>query len=127
MSAPNDLLYTKAHQWVKIDRDQAVVGITFYGQMQLGQVVFIDLPKLNAVIAAAATLAVIESSKAAAEVPSPLSGKVVKVNQQLVDDPELINRSPYDEGWLCVLAIDDPGQTEGLLDAHSYQALLERI
>jgi glycine cleavage system H protein len=127
MSLPQDLYYTSRHQWVKLDQATARLGITFYGQMQLGQIIFIELPALDTKVAASEVIATIESSKAAVELQSPLSGRVVEVNQQLNKAPGLINSSPYDQGWICVLALDSPDEAKELLDAAAYQSLLESI
>jgi glycine cleavage system H protein len=127
MCLPQDRYYTLSHQWVKLDQGKARLGITYYGQMQLGQIIFIELPAPDTKIAASQVIATIESSKVAAEVHSPLSGKVVEVNQKLSKTPGLINSSPYDQGWVCVLALDSPDEAKELLDAAAYQSLLEGI
>ena len=127
MGVPRDLLYTRNHQWVRLDKNSATVGISYYGQLQLGQIVFIDLPDVDKSVSASETLATIESSKAAVEIQSPLSGTVIKVNETLSKTPEYINTSPYKDGWICVLKMRKPDEKNLLLDAQAYDALLESI
>ncbi len=127
MSLPKDLLYTSQHQWIKLDNNKATLGITFYGQMQLGQIVFVELPSLGKEIVRSQVIATIESSKAAVEVHSPLAGKVIEINQRLSKEAQLINTSPYGEGWICVLEMAAATEAQELLDVNAYQGLLESI
>ncbi len=114
MSLPKDLFYTPQHQWVKLDKNKLTMGITYYGQMQLGQIVFIELPSLGKEIVRSQVIATIESSKAAVEVHSPVAGKVVEINTRLSKEPKLVNTSPYDQGWICVI------EMAAAAEAHRY-------
>jgi glycine cleavage system H protein len=116
---PTDLKYTATHEWVRINGDgTATVGITDHAQEQLGDMVFVELPELGRVLAAAEECAVVESVKAASDIYSPLAGEIVAINEALADTPELINQDPYGEGWLFRLRID--GTLDGLMDAAAY-------
>jgi len=116
---PADLKYTATHEWVRINGDgTATVGITDHAQEQLGDMVFVELPELGRVLAAAEECAVVESVKAASDIYSPLAGEIVAINEALADTPELINQDPYGEGWLFRLRID--GTLDGLMDAAAY-------
>lgn len=116
---PADLKYTATHEWVRINGDgTATVGITDHAQEQLGDMVFVELPALGRVLAAAEECAVVESVKAASDIYSPLAGEIVAINEALADTPELINQDPYGEGWLFRLRID--GSLDGLMDAAAY-------
>jgi glycine cleavage system H protein len=116
---PADLKYTATHEWVRINGDgTATVGITDHAQEQLGDMVFVELPELGRVLAAAEECAVVESVKAASDIYSPLAGEIVAINEALADTPELINQDPYGEGWLFRLRID--GNLDGLMDAAAY-------
>jgi len=119
---PADLKYTKTHEWVRLNPDGSVmVGITDHAQEQLGDMVFVELPELERVVAAGEECAVVESVKAASDVYSPLAGEVVAVNEALTEKPELVNQDPYGEGWLFQL---QPGEAlDGLLDAAAYTAV----
>jgi glycine cleavage system H protein len=118
----SDVLYTKEHEWVRLDGDLATVGISDYAQQQLGDVVFIELPQIGRQISRGSSLAVVESVKAASDVYAPLSGEVVETNGTLESDPALVNRSAEDEGWFCRLRIGDRGELTQLMDAEAYQA-----
>jgi glycine cleavage system H protein len=120
---PTDLKYTAEHEWVKQEADGARVGITFFAQEQLGDVVYVELPKVGATVTANKAMGVVESVKAASDVFCPLSGTVVAVNGVLTDQPELVNTDPYGEGWMVVIAPSAPAELEALLDAAAYQAL----
>jgi glycine cleavage system H protein len=125
MSIPNDLKYTKQHEWVRIDGDVATVGITDHAQHSLGDIVFIELPKIGSTVVATKYLGVIESVKAAADIYSPVSGEVMEVNQDLEGQPEIINNSPYEQGWMAKIKVLQPENLPELMDAASYQTLLE--
>jgi len=122
---PEDLYYTKEHEWARIEGDEALVGITDHAQDALGEVTYVELPSVGDEVEQFDELAVIESAKAASEAYAPLAGSVSEVNDQLTDTPELINQSPYDEGWLCKLSDIDPAQVESLLTPEQYRTLLE--
>ena len=118
------LKFTSDHEWLLIDNDRATVGVTNYAQEQLGDLVFVDLPKPGARVQAGATAAVVESVKAASEVYAPIDGEVVAVNGQVTADPTLVNSDPTGKGWLFQLKITDPSQLDRLMDEAAYQALI---
>jgi glycine cleavage system H protein len=118
----SDVLYTKEHEWVRVDGDLATVGISDYAQQQLGDVVFVELPQIGRQMSRGSSLAVVESVKAASDVYAPLSGEVVETNGALENDPALVNRSAEDEGWFCRLRIGDRGELTQLMDAEAYRA-----
>lgn len=122
---PADLRYTKEHEWTKIEGTRARVGITHYAQEQLGDVVFVELPKVGARVRAAQTFGVVESVKAVSDLFAPLTGEVVEVNATLAQKPEQINRDPYGGGWMIVIALADPKEADGLLTAAQYEAFLQ--
>jgi len=120
---PENLLYTKSHEWVRrADDGSVVIGITDHAQEALGDMVFIDLPEAGSVVEAGADLAVVESVKAASDVYAPVSGEVAASNAALVDAPELINSDPYGEAWFIRLQPNDVSQLDGLLSATDYAA-----
>lgn len=125
MSYPENLKYTKDHEWVRAEGGKAYVGITFHAQDQLGDVVFIELPEIGTGIKAGEMFATVESVKAVSDVYAPVSGKIVEVNDGLNDSPELVNNEPYDEGWMCVIELSDPSEIENLMDSSAYQKLVE--
>jgi glycine cleavage system H protein len=120
MDFPKDLRYTKEHEWARIEDDQAVVGITEYAQEELGDVVYIDLPSEGDQVTKKEAFGTVESVKAVSDLYAPLSGVVVKVNQALEDQPELVNKDSYGEGWLIVIKSDDQAELVDLLDAEAY-------
>ena len=123
---PANLKYSKTDEWVRVEGDQAVIGITDYAQDQLGDIVYIELPwEGTQSVSCEAKFGDIESVKATSELVSPLSGAVVKVNEELKDRPELINDNPYDEGWMLVVKLSDPAELDGLMSADEYQAYLQ--
>ena len=126
MHTPDDRHYTEEHEWI-LQKDDSVVriGISDYAQDQLGDVVYVELPTEGATVAKEDLLAEIESTKSVGEVYAPFAGNIVAVNQAVADTPELVNASPYEEGWLCDLAVEGGFSTEGLLDAAAYTDLTE--
>ncbi|QJW47318.1 glycine cleavage system protein GcvH [bacterium BFN5] len=124
MNIPQELKYSKDHEWVRIEGNKVTIGITDYAQSQLGDVVFVELPELGAEVAAGAGFSVVESVKAVSDIYAPVSGKVVEINEVLADTPEIVNQSPYDEGWIVVLEIADPTELSELLDSEAYAQLL---
>jgi glycine cleavage system H protein len=119
---PPDLKYTKTHEWVKTQPDGTItVGITHHAQALLGDMVFVELPDYNHEFKQAAEMAVLESVKAAADVYCPVSGKIIEVNSKLQNQPELINKDPYGEGWICKLEPKDNSELEKLLSAQDYE------
>jgi len=126
MNTPHDLHYTDEHEWIRNISDNLVrIGITDYAQDQLGDVVFVELPEVGKEVSKDDLLAEIESTKSVGEVYAPFSGKVTAVNGAVGESPELINSSPYDEGWLVEIEIEGGFSTEGLLDAEAYTNLTE--
>ena len=124
MNIPENLLFTKEHEWVRIDNDKAVLGITDYAQEQLGDITYVELPELGAEVKANSELAVIESVKAASDVYSPISGTVEAVNDELNTSPEKINQSPYEDGWICTLTDVDAEEIKKLMTASEYEEFL---
>lgn len=121
---PQDLRYTKDHEWIRLEGSRGVVGITFYAQEQLGDVVFVELPRVGATLESGKTFGVVESVKTASDLYAPASGAVTSVNEKLVEQPELVNQDPYGEGWMVVVELSDPSQVSALLTAEQYEALL---
>jgi glycine cleavage system H protein len=121
---PKDLRYTKEHEWARRTGQTVVVGVTAHAQEALGDVVYVDLPKVGAVLSAGATFGTVESTKAVSELFAPLGGKVVKVNQALAGEPQLINQDPYGKGWICEVEPSKPSELDGLMDAAAYAAFL---
>src|SRR6266850_2147073 len=119
------LRFTKDHEWVLLDGDLAVVGITDYAQSQLGDVVYVELPEIGRRVERGKEAAVVESVKAASEVYAPVSGEVTEVNQALATDPAMVNADPMGDGWFLKLRLDDPKELEGLMDEAAYQRLVE--
>ena len=123
---PNELKYTKSHEWVRLESDgSATVGITDHAQQLLGDLVFIELPEEGATYATGDDCAVVESVKAASDVYSPIAGEIVAVNENLTDAPETVNQDPYDTGWLFKLTPEDEGEIEDLMDAEAYGEFVE--
>src|SRR3972149_1336783 len=123
-SYPAELRYTKEHEWARVEGDRARVGITQFAQEQLGDVGFVELPKVGARVTQMTTFGVVESVKAVSDLFAPLSGEVVEVNGALRESPELVNQDPYGKGWMIVLALTNPKEGEDLLDASAYEAFL---
>jgi glycine cleavage system H protein len=124
MECPSDLKYTKEHEWVKVEGNEVVVGITEFAQSELGEVVFIELPKVGTTCKAHGQLCVVESTKAASDVYSPIAGTVKAVNTTLSDTPNLINSEPYTGGWMVRLENVDSKEIEGLMSAEDYKKFL---
>ena len=122
---PKDLKYAKSHEWVRIEGDTAVVGITDHAQSALGDLVYVELPEVGQSVDAGGDMAVVESVKAASDVYAPVSGEVVAVNEDLSDDPEKVNADPYGDGWICVIELADGASLDQLMDAAAYGALTE--
>jgi len=120
-----ELRYTRDHEWVRLDGDAAVVGISDHAQNALGDVVFVDLPEIGREVAAHEAVAVVESVKAASDVYAPVAGRIVEVNSALAENPGLINSDPTGEGWFFKIEPRDPAEFEALMDEAAYQAFLE--
>ena len=126
LSHPANLKYSKTDEWVRVEGDQATIGITDYAQDQLGDIVYIELPwDEGASVSHETKFGDIESVKATSELLSPLSGEVVKVNEALKDTPELINDNPYEDGWMLVVKISNPAELDGLMSADQYNVYLQ--
>lgn len=122
MNTPDNLRYAASHEWVRVDGDRATVGISDFAQHELGDVVYLDLPKVGQTFRAGASFGTVESVKAVSDLYAPVSGEVVEINEPLLDAPEGINNSPYDNGWLVVLKLSDPAEVDALMDAAAYEA-----
>ena len=123
MSAvPDDLRYSKEHEWVRLDGDTATIGITHFAQEQLGDVVFVELPEKSASVRQFASLGVVESVKAASDLYSPVSGEVLERNVSVIEKPELVNTSPYEQGWMIKVKLADKGELSKLLSPQDYRA-----
>jgi glycine cleavage system H protein len=122
---PGELRYTREHEWAKVEGKRARVGITHYAQDQLGDVVFVELPKVGARVTQMQTFGVVESVKAVSDLFAPLTGTVVEVNQDLAREPERVNRDPYGGGWLIVVELANPAEAEKLMSAQQYEEFLK--
>jgi glycine cleavage system H protein len=118
------LKFTSDHEWILVENNSATVGVTQYAQEKLGDLVFVQLPKPGTVLQVGAAAAVVESVKAASDVYAPINGEVTEINQQVVDDPTLVNSDPAGKGWLFKLRIADRSQLDGLMDEPAYRALI---
>ena len=127
MDIPGNLLYTKDHEWARIEGKNAYVGITEYAQHSLGDITFIELPKAGQELKQSSYCATVESVKAASEVFAPLSGKVISVNSQLSENPELINQSPYEKGYFVSLQMTNETEKAALMDAAGYENYIKGI
>ena len=125
MDFPEDLKYTREHEWARKKGNNFVVGITDFAQSQLGDVVYVELPDVGDPVKKGESFGVVESTKAVSELFSPLTGKVVEVNDPLSDAPETVNDDPYEEGWMIVIEPSDPKELEALMDAKAYRAFVE--
>jgi len=121
---PTDLRYTKEHEWVRVDGDEAIVGITEYAARQLGDIVFVELPEVGRSLAQSATFGVVESVKAVSDLFAPLSGVVTSANAALTASPELVNGDPYGDGWMLRIRLARPAEVDDLLDATAYDAVV---
>ncbi|MBO96911.1 MAG: glycine cleavage system protein H [Euryarchaeota archaeon] len=122
---PDELRYTKEHEWIRIEGDNVVIGVTDYAQDALTDVVWVELPEIGSVVGSMESFASVESVKSVSEIYAPVSGKVLEVNASLEDSPEQINEDPYGNGWICKMAISDPAELGDLLDGATYRSLIE--
>ncbi|MFH1411941.1 MAG: glycine cleavage system protein GcvH [Candidatus Omnitrophota bacterium] len=122
---PEGLKYTKEHEWIKVDGKKAVIGITDHAQSELGDITFIELPKIGKDVKTAESIATVESVKAASDIYAPVSGKITGINETLTDAPEQVNHSPYDKGWICVIEMPDISGMGTLMDKEAYEAYVE--
>jgi glycine cleavage system H protein len=121
---PSEYRYTKDHEWIKAEGSNGTIGITDYAQQQLGDVVFVELPKVGAKLKSGATFGSVESVKAVSDIYSPISGEVVEINSALVDSPEKINSDPHGAAWLVKVRLDNPQEAASLMDVVAYQAYI---
>ena len=122
---PEDLKYSEEHEWLRMEGDTAVIGITHFAQDSLGDVVFVELPEVGSDVEQFQKMGEIESVKAVSDLYSPVGGRVIEVNDSLTDSPELVNDSPYEEGWMLKVEVSDSSEIERLMSASEYDALLE--
>ncbi|MCU1336782.1 MAG: glycine cleavage system protein [Bryobacterales bacterium] len=121
---PENLRYTKEHEWVSVEGAIGTIGITFHAQKELGDIVYVDLPKPGAVIQQGKTIGSVESVKAVSDIFSPVSGEIAEINGLLAESPEILNKDPYASGWLVKIKLSDPGEVDKLLTATEYQAFV---
>jgi glycine cleavage system H protein len=117
--------YQESHEWIRIEGDEAVIGISDYAQSELNDVVYVELPEVGDSLAQGEEFGSVESVKAASELYMPMSGEIIAVNEQLDEEPELVNSAPFGDGWMLRIRLDDPKEAEQLLDADGYRALVE--
>jgi len=125
MNIPENLRFTKDHEWVRIEGNKAIVGITDFAQSELGDVVFVELPVIGKKLAVHENLAVIESVKAVSDIFAPVAGTVIKANEVLSDAPETVNQDPYAKGWIAEIEMTDPAAAGSLLSASEYEAMIK--
>jgi len=125
MALPNDLKYSEDHEWVKVDGNTVTIGITDFAQGELGDIVFVELPEEGDDLTQGESFGSVESVKTVSELYAPLNGKIVEVNEELEDSPELVNESPYEEAWMVKVELEDTSQLDNLLDADGYKAIIE--
>ncbi len=127
-NVPENLYYTKTHEWLKLlDESTAVIGITDYAQDMLHEIVYVDLPEIGTVIEKGSPFMEIESVKSVAEIYAPVSGEIIEVNESLEDTPEILNESPYEDGWLVKIKLSDTKEIEALMDADEYLEYLSTL
>ncbi len=122
---PEDLKYSEEHEWLRMEGDAAVIGITHFAQDSLGDVVFVELPEVGSDVVQFQKMGEIESVKAVSDLYSPVGGRVIEINDSLTDSPELVNDSPYEEGWMLKVEVSDSSEIERLMSASEYDALVE--
>ncbi len=127
MLIPSNLFYSKDHEWVEIEGDKAKIGITDFAQTSLGDITFVELPKIGTIVKQSGLCATVESVKAASDVYAPLSGEVLENNSGLTDHPEEVNKSPYEAGWFSIIKITDPKEKEKLMTAAQYKDYVEGL
>lgn len=123
MNFPTNVKYTKDHEWIRVEGDEAFVGITDFAQSELGEIVFLDVQTEGETVAQNEVFGSVEAVKTVSDLLMPVDGDVLEVNTKLEDDPALINNDPYGEGWMIRIKVADPGQLDGLLDAAAYEAI----
>jgi glycine cleavage system H protein len=126
MEIPEDLYYTREHLWLRVMGNRGKIGITDYAQLEMGEIVFLNLPEENAPIEQGEVFGTLESAKTVADLYAPVSGEIVSINKDIEEEPSLVNDDPYGNGWLVILEIDEPTQLEELLSASEYEIFLEK-
>jgi glycine cleavage system H protein len=124
MNVPADLKYTKDHEWIRIEGDMAIIGITDFAQGELGDIVFVEIETVGETLKKEEVFGTIEAVKTVSDLFMPVGGEVLEINPLLADSPDLVNKDPYDKGWMIRIRISDPKEAEGLLSAEDYKALL---
>ena len=121
---PDDLKYTKEHEWIRVEDDGVLIGITDFAQNALTEVVWVELPEIGVSVGAMESFASVESDKSVSEIYAPIAGSVIEVNEDLEDSPEIINEDPYGSGWICKMEVENKADLDALLDANAYAALI---
>ncbi|MGB1404998.1 MAG: glycine cleavage system protein GcvH [Flavobacteriaceae bacterium] len=124
MKIPKELHYTKDHEWIKIEGDEAIVGITDFAQGELGDIVYVEVESVDETLSAEAVFGTVEAVKTVSDLFMPLSGEVIAFNEDLEDTPELVNEDPYGKGWMIKIKLSNPAELENLLDAQAYSSLV---
>jgi len=124
MNIPANLKYTREHEWIRVEGDEAFVGITDYAQSELGEIVFVDVDSVGETIEQGAVFGSVEAVKTVSDLNMPATGEVLEFNETLNDQPELVNNDPYGEGWMIKIKLSDPAELDNLLDAEGYKAIL---
>lgn len=124
---PDDLFYTKEHEWIKVEGDEGLVGITEFAQHQLGDIIYVELPKVGTKLGLHQTLGVVESVKSVSDVYSPVSGEVLAANEELAQSPDLVNKDPHGRGWIARLKLQEKKELEGLMSAADYEKFLQGL
>ena len=124
MNIPSNLRYTKEHEWIRVEGNEAYVGITDFAQSELGEIVFVEVETVGEIIEANAVFGSVEAVKTVSDLNLPVTGEILEFNEELEDHPELVNEDPYGKGWMVKITVNDPAELEGLLDAAGYQAII---
>ncbi len=125
MASPNDLRYTKTHEWVRLEGDVATIGLSDFAQNELGDITYLELPEVGDAVAQSEPLGVVESVKAASDIYSPVGGEVIERNEDAIGTPEIVNQSPYERAWLIKVRIADPAEIESLMPSQEYDTFAE--
>jgi len=126
MQCPEDLRYSKEHEWIRVADGIGTIGITDFAQQELGDVVFVELPAIGTEVSPGQAFGVVESVKAVSDIFAPVAGTVTEINERLAAEPELLNQDPFGESWLVRVRLSEPGQVDGLMDADGYRAYIQR-
>lgn len=124
MNIPSNLHYTKEHEWIRVEGNEAYVGITDYAQSELGEIVFVDINTEGETLTQGEVFGSVEAVKTVSDLNMPVAGEVLEINETINDQPELVNNDPYGEGWMIKISVADPGELDNLLDAEGYKALI---